>query len=120
MGGAAAARAVDEGHEVGVVLTSQDASRAPAETAALLRGHGAAIDFSTGPAVLAHVAACMQAGGPLVAGTTGGEAGEGEARRAAGGAGGAEGCGGKLSTGGDRLHPVGGGACPVVAGLPPP
>src|SRR2546426_10320289 len=100
MGRAAAARAVDEGHEVGVVLTSRDASRAPAETAALLRGHGAAIDFSAGPAGLAHGGARLQAGGPLVGGTPGGEGGGAAGRGGGGGGGGGRVCGGGCSRGG--------------------
>ncbi|OLD96025.1 MAG: hypothetical protein AUG79_03935 [Gemmatimonadetes bacterium 13_1_20CM_4_69_16] len=118
MGRAAAARAVDEGHEVGVVLTSQDASRAPAETAALLRGHAAAIDFSTGPAVLAHVAACMQAGVPLVEGTTGWQAGEAEARRLVEESGGAMVYGENFSIGVNLFYRLVDRAAELFGGLP--
>ena len=118
MGRAAAARAVDEGHEVGVVLTSRDASRAPAETAALLRGHAAAIDFSAGPAVLAHVAACMQAGVPLVEGSTGWQAGEAEARRLVEESGGAMVYGENFSIGVNLFYRLVDRAAELFGGLP--
>ena len=80
MGRLVGARAREEGHEVGVVLTSEHASLAPAEVAERLRGHDAAIDFTVADAVLRNVEACALAGVPLVEGTTGWNARAGEAR----------------------------------------
>ncbi len=71
MGRLVSARAADEGHEVGAVVTSAHASLAPAELARSLRGHDAAIDFTVAGAVLRNVEACALAGVPLVEGTTG-------------------------------------------------
>src|SRR2546422_2575137 len=83
MGRVAVARAREAGHAVGVVLTSTDAGSGPGELAAALRGHDVAIDFSVADAVPAHVAACAQAGVPLVEGTNGWPAPEADLRRAA-------------------------------------
>jgi len=80
MGRLVEARARDEGHEVGAVVTSQHASLGPAELAELLSGHDAAVDFTVADAVLTHVEACALARVPLVEGTTGWNAREGEAR----------------------------------------
>jgi 4-hydroxy-tetrahydrodipicolinate reductase len=71
MGQLVRARAVDEGHEVALVLTSRDAARSADEMAETLRGIDVAIDFSRADAVLSHVAACARAHVPLVEGTTG-------------------------------------------------
>lgn len=71
MGRLVSARAVDEGHEVGTVVTSEHASLAATEVAEMLRGHDAAIDFTVAGAVLRNVEACALAGVPLVEGTTG-------------------------------------------------
>jgi len=71
MGRRVADNALASGHEVGVVITSQDSRRPVDELAALLAGHDAAIDFSVGDAVPGHAAACARAGIPLVEGTTG-------------------------------------------------
>ena len=60
-----------DGHEISLVLTSNDASRSIAELTALLAGHDAAIDFSIASAVLKNAKACASAGIPLVEGTTG-------------------------------------------------
>jgi 4-hydroxy-tetrahydrodipicolinate reductase len=81
MGQLVASRAKDEGHEVALVLTSHDAARSADETAELLRGVDAAIDFSVADAVLANTQACVRAGVPLVEGTTGWQAREREVRR---------------------------------------
>ncbi|MDT4896868.1 MAG: 4-hydroxy-tetrahydrodipicolinate reductase [Acidobacteriota bacterium] len=71
MGQLVRAQAVDEGHEVALVLTSRDAARSEDEIADNLRGIDAAIDFSVADAVLANVSACARANVPLVEGTTG-------------------------------------------------
>ena len=80
MGRLVSARAGEEGHEIGAVVTSSHASLAPEELADVLRGHDAAIDFTAADAVLLHVEACALAGVPLVEGTTGWNARVGEAR----------------------------------------
>jgi 4-hydroxy-tetrahydrodipicolinate reductase len=71
MGRLVEAQARDEGHEIGLVVTSQNASRTAEEIAEDLRGHDAAIDFSVASAVLRNVEACALAGVPLVEGATG-------------------------------------------------
>ncbi len=69
------------GDEIGLVQTSRDASQDGAPLEILLNGHDAAIDFSVGTAVLRNVEACVQAGVPLVEGTTGWQENEGAVRR---------------------------------------
>jgi len=81
MGRVVIAQARAAGYEVGVVLSSADARAGPEGLAAALSGHDAAIDFTAADAVLAHVAACVRAGVPLVEGTTGWQEQEAEARR---------------------------------------
>ncbi|HEX6622746.1 MAG TPA: dihydrodipicolinate reductase C-terminal domain-containing protein [Pyrinomonadaceae bacterium] len=89
MGRLVGARALEEGHEIGAVVTSAHASLAPEELAERLRGHDAAIDFTVADAVLLHVEACALAGVPLVEGTTGWNARVEEARGLVGRHGGA-------------------------------
>ena len=67
------------GHEIGAVVTSENAG----DAARLLAGHDAAIDFSVPGAVAAHVEACAAAALPLVEGTTGWQAQEAAVRRLA-------------------------------------
>jgi len=67
--------------EIGVTLTSRDASQSVDDLAASLRGHDVAIDFSVGTAVIAHVRACALAGVSLVEGTTGWKGQEADARQ---------------------------------------
>jgi 4-hydroxy-tetrahydrodipicolinate reductase len=71
MGQLVAARAHDEGHEVALTLSSEDAARTTAELAERLSAADVAIDFSAGEAVLGNIRACVRAGVPLVEGTTG-------------------------------------------------
>jgi 4-hydroxy-tetrahydrodipicolinate reductase len=71
MGRLVEARARDEGHEIGLVVTAHDAGRTAEELADRLRGHDAAVDFSTARAVARNAEACALAGVPLVEGTTG-------------------------------------------------
>src|SRR5688572_21577720 len=71
MGRLVSSRASDDGHEVGLILTSRDETRSAEELQQLLRGHDAAIDFSVADAVLSNVTACALAGVPIVEGTTG-------------------------------------------------
>jgi 4-hydroxy-tetrahydrodipicolinate reductase len=80
MGRLVAARAAAEGHEVGAVFGSREASLSAAELAADLRGHDAAIDFTVADAVVRNVEACALAGVPLVEGTTGWQEHVGAAR----------------------------------------
>jgi 4-hydroxy-tetrahydrodipicolinate reductase len=65
------------GHEVGAIVTAQNAAALPR----LLPGHDVAIDFSVPGAVLRHVEACGAAGVPLVEGTTGWQGDEAAVRR---------------------------------------
>ena len=81
MGQLIASQARAAGDEIGVTLTSGDASQNAAQLATTLRGHDVAIDFSVGAAVLRNVEACALAGVPLVEGTTGWKDNQAEARR---------------------------------------
>src|SRR2546422_9610163 len=81
MGRIVIAQARAAGYEVGAVLSSADARAGPEGLAAALSGHDAAIDFTAADAGLAHVAACVRAGGPLGEGTTGGRGQEAGTRR---------------------------------------
>ena len=89
MGRVIAQYAQSNGHEIGVILTSQDTRRQGDELVELLRSHDAAIDFSVADAVLAHAVACARAGVPLVEGTTGWRDQEPTVRREVEAAGGA-------------------------------
>lgn len=71
MGQLVSARAVSEGHEIALVLTSRDGARSLDERQELLRDTDVAIDFSVADAVLSNVIVCARAGVPLVEGTTG-------------------------------------------------
>lgn len=81
MGQLVSSQARASGDEIGVSLTSRDASRSIYELAGLLRSHDAAIDFSVGAAVVGNVEACARAGVPLVEGTTGWNDQEADVRR---------------------------------------
>ena len=96
MGRIVIAQARAAGYEVGAVLSSADARAGPEGLAAALSGHDAAIDFTAADAVLAHVAACVRAGVPLVEGTTGWQEQEAEARRLVEQGGGGGGGGGAM------------------------
>jgi 4-hydroxy-tetrahydrodipicolinate reductase len=89
MGRLVAARAAAEGHEVGAVVGSREASLGAEGLAEVLRGHDAAVDFTVAGAVLRNVEACALAGVPLVEGTTGWQERAGEARELVERAGGA-------------------------------
>jgi 4-hydroxy-tetrahydrodipicolinate reductase len=69
-----------EGHEVGRVITSREASLRMDALVESLRGHDAVIDFSVAAAVLKNVEAAARAGVPIVEGTTAWNAEEHEAR----------------------------------------
>ena len=71
MGQLVHARAIEEGHEVSLVLTSSDAARSIDEIQESLRGVDVAIDFSVFDAVVSNVTACARASVPIVEGTTG-------------------------------------------------
>ncbi|HTT69185.1 MAG TPA: dihydrodipicolinate reductase C-terminal domain-containing protein [Gemmatimonadales bacterium] len=74
MGGLVERRAREAGHEIAATFTDRDAGRGWKEIAAVLRGSDAAVDFSAAAAVPDHVRACVEAGVPLVEGTTGWQA----------------------------------------------
>lgn len=74
-------QALTSGDEVGVTLTSRDASKSIRDLESSLRGHDVAIDFSVGGAVVTHVKACALAAVPLVEGTTGWKEQEAEVRQ---------------------------------------
>jgi len=81
MGHMVAAEASKRGDEIGAVVTSADKDLAIDQLAEKLRGHDAAIDFSTGGAVLKNIEACARAGVPLVEGTTGWKDKQSQARQ---------------------------------------
>ncbi|MFL6208299.1 MAG: 4-hydroxy-tetrahydrodipicolinate reductase [Pyrinomonadaceae bacterium] len=74
-------RARSEGHEVALIITSNDAAQSEDAIIDRLRGHDAAIDFSVAGAVLDNVHLAMRAGVPLVVGTTGWREQEEDVRR---------------------------------------
>lgn len=71
MGRLVATQARAAGHEVGATVTSQHMALTVDELANVLRDHDVAIDFSKASLVKGHAMACLQAGVPLVEGTTG-------------------------------------------------
>lgn len=71
MGQLTRARALEEGHEVALVLTRRDAAQSALEIEQALRGLDAAIDFSVADAVVANATMCARARVPIVVGTTG-------------------------------------------------
>lgn len=72
MGKAVQRIALERGHEVSVIIDSNnEAGTTPALTKDVLRGVAVAIDFSLGDAVMEHVKTCAEAGVNLVVGTTG-------------------------------------------------
>ncbi|HEV7746649.1 MAG TPA: dihydrodipicolinate reductase C-terminal domain-containing protein [Pyrinomonadaceae bacterium] len=81
MGKLVANLATAAGDEIGLTVSSSDASSDPQQFAESLRGHDVAVDFSTSSAVLRNIGACALAGVPLVEGTTGWQDEEAEARR---------------------------------------
>ena len=80
MGQLVASLARKSGAEIGVTLTSRDATRNTTDLANQLRGHDVAVDFSVAAAVLRNMEVCARAGLPLVEGTTGWQQQEAEAR----------------------------------------
>jgi 4-hydroxy-tetrahydrodipicolinate reductase len=73
--------AAEQGHDVGLTLTSPDASRRVDELAEKLRACDVAVDFSVAAAALKNVEICARAGVPLVEGTTGWQAQLNDVRR---------------------------------------
>lgn len=63
--------ATKQGDEIGVTVSSGDATRTSSDLANAVRDHDVAIDFSIAAAVPRNVSACVLAGVPLVEGTTG-------------------------------------------------
>jgi 4-hydroxy-tetrahydrodipicolinate reductase len=74
MGQLVAKLAREQGHEIGVTLTSRDADRSTDELAAEISRCDVAIDFSLPTAVPKNIALCMRSSVPLVEGTTGWQA----------------------------------------------
>jgi 4-hydroxy-tetrahydrodipicolinate reductase len=81
MGQLVATEARKAGDEIGLTLTSRDATRDVVELGEALRGHDVAIDFSGSDGVLRNIEACALAGVPLVEGATGWQDQVGEAKR---------------------------------------
>jgi 4-hydroxy-tetrahydrodipicolinate reductase len=71
MGQLVAGQARAAGHEIDLVIDSNDAASTSEDLVPRLRGHDVAIDFSVAAAVERNVTASAQAGVPLVEGTTG-------------------------------------------------
>ncbi len=71
MGQLVAKLAKEQGHEIGVTLTSRDAGRTAEDLAAEMGRCDVAIDFSLPTAVPKNIELCMLANVPLVEGTTG-------------------------------------------------
>lgn len=63
--------AVENGHEIGVIIDDSDANMFPGELSEKLRGCDVAIDFTVAMAVRRNVEACVKARVPVVLGTTG-------------------------------------------------
>ena len=63
--------AEEKGHEIAVVIRTDDAELSATVLAIKLKGVDVAIDFTTAEAVSRNVEACVAAGVPLVEGTTG-------------------------------------------------
>ena len=117
MGRLVSARASEEGHEIGAVVTSSHASLAPAELAERLRGHDAAIDFTVADAVPLHAEACALAGVPLVEGTTGWNARVEEVRAVVGRHGGALVYGANFSVGVNLFYRIAARAAELFAAV---
>jgi 4-hydroxy-tetrahydrodipicolinate reductase len=81
MGRMVAAEAQKRGDEIGAVVTSADKDLTIDQLADKLRGHDAAIDFSSGNAVLKNIEAAARAQVPLVEGTTGWKPNESSAKQ---------------------------------------
>ena len=69
------------GDDIGVTLSSREASLDAAQLAVSLQGHDVAIDFSVASVVPRNVEASARAGIPLVEGTTGWQNNQAEVRR---------------------------------------
>lgn len=61
----------EQGHEIIVTLTAQDADRTNEDLSVEISGCDVAIDFSVSAAVPKNIALCLKSGVPLVEGTTG-------------------------------------------------
>jgi 4-hydroxy-tetrahydrodipicolinate reductase len=74
MGQLLAKLAEEQGHEIGVMLSSRDANRLNEDLGNEVGGCDVAIDFSVAAAVPKNISLCMLSGVPLVEGTTGWQA----------------------------------------------
>jgi 4-hydroxy-tetrahydrodipicolinate reductase len=113
MGRALAEHARAAGHEVGVILTSRNATDAPK----LLPGHAVGVDFSVAEAVAAHVGAAVAAGVPVVVGTTGWQRDEAAVRRVVGERGGALVYGANFSLGVNVFYRIVAAAAALLRGV---
>ncbi|CAN5333807.1 4-hydroxy-tetrahydrodipicolinate reductase [soil metagenome] len=64
-------QAEEKGYEISVVIDELDGGLSPSQLAEKLKTANVAIDFTTAEAVRRNVEACVEAGVPLVEGTTG-------------------------------------------------
>jgi 4-hydroxy-tetrahydrodipicolinate reductase len=117
MGTVVAAQARAEDHSVGTVISAKDAKLPAKELANRLRGHDAAIDFSVAGVVMRHVNAAMEAGVPIVVGTTGWQDQEAGVRQAVESAGGAMVYGANFSIGVNMFYRLVAHAGELFAGL---
>lgn len=63
--------AVEQGHEIGIIIDDSDNNLFAGEVAEKLKGCDVAIEFTVGMAVQRNVEACVRARVPVVVGTTG-------------------------------------------------
>jgi len=117
MGQLVASQARAFGDEIGVTLTSRDATRTIDEVVASLGGHDAAIDFSVGAGVARNAEACARAGVALVEGTTGWKENEADVRRLIEGHDGALVYGANFSIGVNVFYRIVSQAAKLMAGL---
>jgi 4-hydroxy-tetrahydrodipicolinate reductase len=110
--------AENKGHEIVCTIDEPDAGLSADEVAAKLRGSDVAIDFTIADAVRRNVQACMQAGIPLVEGTTGWNAERPDIEKAVNAAGGAFVFGANFSIGVNLFYRIADHAAELFAKFP--
>jgi 4-hydroxy-tetrahydrodipicolinate reductase len=110
--------ATKKGHEIAVVIDESDAALSAGDLAPKITGCDVAIDFTTAEAVSRNVEACMNAGVPLVEGTTGWNAHRDEIERVVRDAGGAFVFGANFSIGVNLFYRVVDHASELFANFP--
>jgi 4-hydroxy-tetrahydrodipicolinate reductase len=110
--------ATKKGHEIAVVIDDSDAALSAGDLAPKITGCDVAIDFTTAEAVSRNVEACMNAGVPLVEGTTGWNAHRDEIERVVRDAGGAFVFGANFSIGVNLFYRVVDHASELFANFP--